>query len=158
MLKSVEAQTMPPNAWLWSMISSCSSEEDIKLLFQILQKLRVFVSPIHFPRKLECVLLPPLHALCVFCCILCVPLGKQVQYTCMSFNIIFHNRCSFVGATTQFEIGMRKISSVDFRDLISVRHTHSAELIQNFHYNLNILKKFSDDFEYAYGARLYAIG
>ncbi|SPT16416.1 unnamed protein product [Triticum aestivum] len=42
MLKSVEAQTMPPNAWLWSMISSCSSEEDIKLLFQILQKLRIF--------------------------------------------------------------------------------------------------------------------
>ncbi|EMS56854.1 hypothetical protein TRIUR3_20912 [Triticum urartu] len=42
MLKSVEAQTMPPNAWLWSMISSCSSEDDIKLLFQILQKLRIF--------------------------------------------------------------------------------------------------------------------
>lgn len=42
MLKSVEAQTMPPNAWLWAMISSCSSEEDIKLLFQILQKLRIF--------------------------------------------------------------------------------------------------------------------
>ncbi|XP_062186860.1 uncharacterized protein LOC133890491 isoform X2 [Phragmites australis] len=42
MLKSVEAETMPPNAWLWSMISSCSNEEDIKLLFQILQKLRVF--------------------------------------------------------------------------------------------------------------------
>jgi hypothetical protein len=44
MLKSVEAETMPPNAWLWSMISSCSNQEDIKLLFQILQKLRVFVS------------------------------------------------------------------------------------------------------------------
>jgi hypothetical protein len=44
MLKSVEAETMPPNAWLWSMISSCSNKEDIKLLFQILQKLRVFVS------------------------------------------------------------------------------------------------------------------
>ncbi|KAL6657396.1 hypothetical protein ACP70R_005176 [Stipagrostis hirtigluma subsp. patula] len=42
MLKSVEAQTMPPNAWLWSMISSCSNKEDIKLLFEILQKLRVF--------------------------------------------------------------------------------------------------------------------
>jgi len=42
MLKSVEAETMPPNAWLWSMISSCSNKEDIKLLFQILQKLRVF--------------------------------------------------------------------------------------------------------------------
>ncbi|KAF0907743.1 hypothetical protein E2562_020485 [Oryza meyeriana var. granulata] len=42
MLKSVEAETMPPNAWLWSMISSCSNKEDIKLLFQILQKLRIF--------------------------------------------------------------------------------------------------------------------
>ncbi|KAL5197057.1 hypothetical protein ABZP36_000569 [Zizania latifolia] len=42
MLKSVEAQTMPPNAWLWSMISSCSNREDIKLLFLIMQKLRVF--------------------------------------------------------------------------------------------------------------------
>jgi hypothetical protein len=42
MLKSVEAETMPPNAWLWSMISSCSNKEDIKLLIQILQKLRVF--------------------------------------------------------------------------------------------------------------------
>uniref|UniRef100_J3MNW8 Uncharacterized protein n=2 Tax=Oryza brachyantha TaxID=4533 RepID=J3MNW8_ORYBR len=42
MLKSVEAETMPPNAWLWSLISSCSNNEDIKLLFQILQKLRVF--------------------------------------------------------------------------------------------------------------------
>jgi len=42
MLKSVEAKTMPPNAWLWSMIDSCSNKEDIKLLFQILQKLRVF--------------------------------------------------------------------------------------------------------------------
>uniref|UniRef100_A0A0E0LPI5 Uncharacterized protein n=1 Tax=Oryza punctata TaxID=4537 RepID=A0A0E0LPI5_ORYPU len=40
MLKSVEAETMPPNAWLWSMISSCSNKEDIKLLFQILRKLR----------------------------------------------------------------------------------------------------------------------
>ncbi|KAG8099155.1 hypothetical protein GUJ93_ZPchr0013g35725 [Zizania palustris] len=42
MLKSVEAQIMPPNAWLWSMISSCSNREGIKLLFLILQKLRVF--------------------------------------------------------------------------------------------------------------------
>ncbi|KAJ4793476.1 adenylyl cyclase [Rhynchospora pubera] len=42
MLKSVEARTMPPNALLWSMIGSCSNQEDIKLLFQILQKLRIF--------------------------------------------------------------------------------------------------------------------
>ena len=44
MLKSVEARTMPPNALLWSMIGSCSNQEDIKLLFEILQKLRIFVS------------------------------------------------------------------------------------------------------------------
>nr|CAD1828412.1 unnamed protein product [Ananas comosus var. bracteatus] len=42
MLKSVEARTMPPNAWLWSLISKCSSHGDIKLLFQILEKLRIF--------------------------------------------------------------------------------------------------------------------
>lgn len=44
MLKSVEAQTMPPNALLWSMIRNCSNQEDIELLFRILQKLRIFVS------------------------------------------------------------------------------------------------------------------
>jgi hypothetical protein len=55
MLKSVEAETMPPNAWLWSMIDSCSNKEDIKLLFQILQKLRVFVSPIHIPHTCKMV-------------------------------------------------------------------------------------------------------
>ncbi|KAJ3683758.1 hypothetical protein LUZ60_013985 [Juncus effusus] len=42
MAKSVEARTMPPNAYLWSMINSCSNTDDIKLLFQILQKLRIF--------------------------------------------------------------------------------------------------------------------
>lgn len=46
MLKSLEARTMPPNAWLWSLIASCSNREDIKLLFEMLQKLRIFVS--HF--------------------------------------------------------------------------------------------------------------
>ncbi|XP_008780118.2 uncharacterized protein LOC103699901 [Phoenix dactylifera] len=42
MSKSVEARTMPPNAWLWSLISNCANQEDIKLLFQMLQKLRIF--------------------------------------------------------------------------------------------------------------------
>ncbi|XP_062228402.1 uncharacterized protein LOC133926465 isoform X2 [Phragmites australis] len=31
----------PPQAWLWTMIKKCCNKEDIKLLFQILQKLRV---------------------------------------------------------------------------------------------------------------------
>lgn len=39
-----EKRTAPPNAWLWSLIAKCSTSEDIKLLFDILQKLRTFVS------------------------------------------------------------------------------------------------------------------
>ena len=48
MSKSVEARTMPPNAWLWSLISNSANQEDIKLLFQMLQKLRIFVSAVQF--------------------------------------------------------------------------------------------------------------
>lgn len=44
MLKSVEGRTMPPNALLWSLVENCANREDIKLLFQILQNLRRFVS------------------------------------------------------------------------------------------------------------------
>ncbi|WOL16171.1 hypothetical protein Cni_G24953 [Canna indica] len=42
MLESVQARTMPPNALLWSLISNCSNRADIKLLFHILQQLRIF--------------------------------------------------------------------------------------------------------------------
>lgn len=42
MNKSVEARTMPPNAWLWSLIRDSANQEDIKLLFQMLKKLRIF--------------------------------------------------------------------------------------------------------------------
>ncbi|XP_011071475.1 uncharacterized protein LOC105156912 isoform X1 [Sesamum indicum] len=38
----VERRTAPPNAWLWSIAAKCSTHEDIKLLFDILQKLRTF--------------------------------------------------------------------------------------------------------------------
>ncbi|XP_074574529.1 uncharacterized protein LOC141830973 [Curcuma longa] len=41
-LKSLEARTMSPNAWLWSLISKCSTRDDIKLLFDALHKLRIF--------------------------------------------------------------------------------------------------------------------
>ncbi|KAL8485480.1 hypothetical protein ACS0TY_027687 [Phlomoides rotata] len=37
-----EKKTAPPNAWLWSLIAKCSTIEDIKLLFDILPKLRTF--------------------------------------------------------------------------------------------------------------------
>ncbi|XP_057806004.1 uncharacterized protein LOC131020965 [Salvia miltiorrhiza] len=38
----VKTRTAPPNAWLWSLIAKCSTTEDIKLLFDILPKLRTF--------------------------------------------------------------------------------------------------------------------
>jgi len=45
MLDSVKVKrSMPPNAWLWSMISNCKHQHDIRLLFDILQNLRIFVS------------------------------------------------------------------------------------------------------------------
>ncbi|XP_058076237.1 uncharacterized protein LOC131224839 isoform X2 [Magnolia sinica] len=42
MLKSMETETMPPNAWLCSLIENCGNREDIMLLFQILQELQRF--------------------------------------------------------------------------------------------------------------------
>jgi len=45
MLESVNAKrSMPPNAWLWSMIANCKHHHDISLLFDILRNLRRFVS------------------------------------------------------------------------------------------------------------------
>jgi hypothetical protein len=45
MLQSVNVKrSMPPNAWLWSMIANCKHHHDISLLFDILQNLRRFVS------------------------------------------------------------------------------------------------------------------
>ncbi|KAL3812820.1 hypothetical protein ACJIZ3_014088 [Penstemon smallii] len=37
-----DLRTAPPNAWLWSLIAKCSTHEDIKLLFDILRRLRLF--------------------------------------------------------------------------------------------------------------------
>ncbi|XP_047330779.1 uncharacterized protein LOC124934311 isoform X2 [Impatiens glandulifera] len=38
----VEKRTMSPNAWLWSLMETCANRDDIKLLFDMLQRLRVF--------------------------------------------------------------------------------------------------------------------
>lgn len=35
-------RSAPPNAWLWSLIEKCKSQDDVKLLFDSLQQLRVF--------------------------------------------------------------------------------------------------------------------
>lgn len=43
MLESVNVKrSMPPNAWLWSMIANCKHHHDISLLFDILRNLRRF--------------------------------------------------------------------------------------------------------------------
>ncbi|XP_020227028.1 uncharacterized protein LOC109808435 [Cajanus cajan] len=43
MIDSVKVKrSMPPNAWLWSMIANCKHHHDISLLFDILQNLRRF--------------------------------------------------------------------------------------------------------------------
>jgi hypothetical protein len=73
------------------MISSCSSEEDIKLLFEILQKLRVFVSPIHFPRKLR--MLPFYHP-----CLLCVYLLYLICTTWKD-SLVCYMSCSITITT-----------------------------------------------------------
>lgn len=40
----VVKRTMAPNAWLWSLLENSKNREDIKLLFDVLEKLRRFVS------------------------------------------------------------------------------------------------------------------
>ncbi|KAL4345650.1 hypothetical protein HN51_063736 [Arachis hypogaea] len=43
MLESVKVKrSMPPNAWLWSMIENCKHQQDISLLFDILENLHIF--------------------------------------------------------------------------------------------------------------------
>ena len=54
MLQSVNVKrSMPPNAWLWSMIENCKHRHDISLLFDVLQNLRRFVSFYTFAESLS---------------------------------------------------------------------------------------------------------
>lgn len=66
MLKSVKAQTMPPNAWTWSLIENCNNHEDIKLLFDILQILRRFrLSNLRIHTNFNCNLCQQVTKACV---------------------------------------------------------------------------------------------
>lgn len=45
LIKSVvDQRTAPPNSLLWALIEKCDNREDIKLLFNVLENLRKFVS------------------------------------------------------------------------------------------------------------------
>ncbi|KAK9289039.1 hypothetical protein L1049_017510 [Liquidambar formosana] len=66
MLQSVKAQTMPPNAWLWSLIENCKNHDDIKLLFDILQNLRRFrLSNLRIHSNFNCNLCQEITKACV---------------------------------------------------------------------------------------------
>ncbi|CAK9145526.1 unnamed protein product [Ilex paraguariensis] len=66
-LKSVvEQRTAPPNALLWSLIEKCSNHEDIKHLFQILQRLRIFrLSNLRIHDDFNCALCREITKACV---------------------------------------------------------------------------------------------
>ncbi|GER33144.1 adenylyl cyclase [Striga asiatica] len=61
-----EKRTAPPNAWLWSLIAKCSTQEDIELLFDILQKLRRFrLSNLRIPGDFNSALCREITTACV---------------------------------------------------------------------------------------------
>ncbi|KAH9765713.1 Adenylyl cyclase [Citrus sinensis] len=67
MLESVNVKrTMPPNAWLWSLIENCKNHDDIKLLFDILQNLRRFrLSNLRIHENFNCNLCREVTKACV---------------------------------------------------------------------------------------------
>ncbi|XP_073301690.1 uncharacterized protein [Primulina huaijiensis] len=67
MLKCVsEMRTAPPNAWLWSLVAKCDTHEDIKLLFDILERLRRFrLSNLRIPDNFNIALCRDVTKACV---------------------------------------------------------------------------------------------
>ncbi|RAL51161.1 unnamed protein product [Cuscuta campestris] len=66
-LKSiVDQKTAPPNAYLWSLIAKCANEDDIKLLFDILQRLRIFrLSNLRIHENFNCALCQEVTKACI---------------------------------------------------------------------------------------------
>ncbi|XP_073150038.1 uncharacterized protein [Henckelia pumila] len=67
MLKCVsEKRTAPPNACLWSLVAKCGTHEDIKLLFDILERLRRFrLSNLRIPDNFNSALCRDVTKACV---------------------------------------------------------------------------------------------
>lgn len=53
MLKSVEARTLPPDAWLWSLTENCANQEDI-ILVSVSHSPLLLVSVIIYLDGTEC--------------------------------------------------------------------------------------------------------
>ncbi|KAK4713762.1 hypothetical protein R3W88_019669 [Solanum pinnatisectum] len=79
-LKSVvDQRSAPPNAWLWSLIQSCVNREDANLLFDILQRLRIFrLSNLRIHGNFNCALCQEITKACVR--VGAVDLGKKVLW------------------------------------------------------------------------------
>ncbi|XP_019082880.1 PREDICTED: uncharacterized protein LOC104786507 isoform X2 [Camelina sativa] len=68
-------RSMPPNAWLWSLIENCKNEDDISFLFDVLQNLRRFrLSNLRIHENFNC------------------NLCRQVAKTCVSVGAINHGK------------------------------------------------------------------
>lgn len=67
MLESVNVKrTMPPNAWLWSLIENCKNHDDIKHLFDVLLNLRRFrLSNLRIHENFNCNLCREVAKACV---------------------------------------------------------------------------------------------
>ncbi|KAF3456143.1 hypothetical protein FNV43_RR00793 [Rhamnella rubrinervis] len=62
----VVKRSMAPNAWLWSLIENCKNHDDVKLLFEILQKLRQFrLSNLRISSNFNCNLCREVTKACV---------------------------------------------------------------------------------------------
>ncbi|XP_010324002.1 uncharacterized protein [Solanum lycopersicum] len=79
-LKSVvDQRSAPPNAWLWSLIQSCANRQDANLLFDILQRLRIFrLSNLRIHENFNCALCQEITKACVR--VGAVDLGKKVLW------------------------------------------------------------------------------
>ncbi|XP_019179800.1 PREDICTED: uncharacterized protein LOC109174997 [Ipomoea nil] len=66
-LKSiVDKKSAPPNAFLWSLIEKCANHDDIKLLFNILQRLRIFrLSNLRIHENFNCALCQEVTKACI---------------------------------------------------------------------------------------------
>ncbi|KAK4785367.1 hypothetical protein SAY86_002056 [Trapa natans] len=66
-LESIDSKrTMAPNAWMWSMIDNCKNREDVKLLFEALEKLRRFrMSNLRIHQNFNCHLCREVAKSCV---------------------------------------------------------------------------------------------
>lgn len=126
---------MPPNAWMWSLIQNCKSDEDIQLLFGILERLRKFVSPLALTLLLLFSLLRshfqffPFGFGCrgyrifVFLIIIILTFAKRSPkhvYGRVQFNLVCHNILSVLGCATGIQFFLFAVCSLLWYDMMGL--------------------------------------